>query len=746
MACNPCNMKTDRTASTVISHLYQNPDGEWVLQDNATHSQGVAALAAEFAARFGLDKFGYVAGLLHDLGKQRREFQQYIRQANGLPTTQASCTEHHHAYVGMLAAFKLYAPPLALLIGSIIEGHHRGLYDLQSDRMQQRLHKALPPEIKLPEALHSQAMTDQIKAIQPLGQRDLHMLIRMLFSCLVDADYLDTEAFMTQQPYTVPQNRMSELHETLKLHIAQLEASCARSQLNDIRHYIVQQCRASSHSDRGVFSLTVPTGGGKTISALVWAIAHALNNGMERVIIAIPYTSIIEQTAQVLRSIFGRDAVLEHHSLMDLEQADEDEYTRSIRQKTANWDAPIIVTTNVQLFESLFSHKPSKVRKLHNICNSVIILDEAQALPVTLLNPIIDSLDTLVRKFRCSVLISTATQPVLGREHRGTLPTVKMNGFPMLRELIPTGANLFARMQRTRVSYIDTPITYQTIADCMMQHGNVLCIVNTRRDASEIYKLLPRTATTFHLSKNMHPTHIKQVIGQIKDLLKAGTHTDIKVISTQLIEAGVDIDFPTVMRQEAGLDSIIQAAGRCNREGRLDSGQVSVFKIEGRPPVPGMIARGNDARRALRYQTDIHNPGVIEDYYSRLYQRCDTFDCIEVDKVKHKVSDLLAGLPHFETVGNAFRLINDSTRPVIIACEDNAAEIALLKAGHISRRLLRQLSGYSVSVREYTFNQLLRNGQIECWHQAFHVMTNPLFYDDTGLRLADDLAQEIFIV
>lgn len=741
-------MPTNSIASAVISHLFLNSDGKWIVQDNKTHCQGVAVLAREFAAKFGLGSFGFVAGTLHDLGKCRKEFQRYISLTNGLPADSGSWSEHNHAYVGMLAANKMYAPQIRFLLGSIIEGHHRGLYDCDRDRLAERLGHPFPNDVNLPEAICQEDLLKEAASLQGGERRDFHMTVRMLFSSLVDADYLDTEAFMSQRPYIKPRNQTAELFEALKLHVAKIEESSRKSDINDIRHFIAEQCLAASQSQRGIFSLTVPTGGGKTISSLVWAIAHALKNGMERIIVAIPYTSIIEQTAQILRSIFGEDAVLEHHSLMDLESNDN-EYNgsvRSIRQKTGNWDAPIIVTTNVQLFESLFSHKPSKTRKLHNICNSVIILDEAQALPVSLLNPIMDSLDTLVRRFNCSVLISTATQPVLGREHCGTLPNIKMRGFKAIKEIIPPNADLFGKMKRVDVSYIDKPMTYDEIAESIMNQGNVLCIVNTQRDAYEIYKRLPQNESTIHLSKNMYPVHIKRQIGKIKQLLKSPRCSKLKVVSTQLIEAGVDIDFPVVMRQEAGLDSIIQAAGRCNREGKMACGNVTVFRIEGRTPPPGMIARGNDARRSMPNQTDIHNPLVIEDYYTRLYRRCDTFDRIEVDNRKQSVCELLYGAPQFETVGNAFRLINDCTRPIIISCDDNIADIDALKAGNISKSLLKRLSLYSVSVREYTFNKLLERGMVECWHESFYVLENRLFYGDTGIRLDEDIAQEVFII
>lgn len=574
---------------------------------------------------------------------------------------------------------------------------------------------------------------------------DMQMLIRMLLSCLVDSDYLDTEAFMSNKDISLPQNenQMQILHATLLEHINEIESTCVKNEINDIRHFIVSQCQVASTTERGVFSLTVPTGGGKTLSSMVWAISHALKHSMDRIIIAIPYTSIIEQTAAIFKNIFGEENVIEHHSLVE----NRDEESDTTKHNIENWDAPIVVTTNVQLFESLFSHKPSKVRKLHNICNSVIILDEAQALPITLLNPIIESLRILVRKFGCSLLISTATQPALGQEHRGINPKARLKGFSNITEIIPQKANLFESMKRTEVVSDEACKSYDDIVEDLCKHEKVLCIVNSKKDAYEIYRRLSKVEeNVFHLSKNMYPLHIKDTIDNIKQSLKCPDCSNLKVISTQLIEAGVDIDFPVVFRQEAGLDSIIQAAGRCNREGKLALGKVFVFRIKDRPPFPGLMARGNDARISMYNHNDIHNPKIIEEYYSRLYGRCNSFDEITVKNVKQKVSELLNCRPYYQTVGENFKLISDNTISIIIACRENSKYLTLLKEGKVNKALLRKLSSFSVGIREYTFRNLLKQGMIECYPNDFYVIENPLFYGETGLKIYNETLEEVFIL
>lgn len=732
--------------STIISHCRKKANGQWTIQENDVHCKNVAELSKVFASKLGMASIGYVAGLLHDLGKERKAFQTYIRSVNRKDGSENQGHEHHHAYVGMLASHKLYGPYMGLVLGSIIEAHHRGLYDSKIEDLKERLAKPFPKEIKLPNPILSDQMTAELTSFSKNSERiDIQMLIRMLLSCLVDADYLDTDAFMSDKKISLHQNedQMQILHNTLLEHINKIEQTCDKNEINDIRHSIVLQCQAASAANRGVFSLTVPTGGGKTISSMVWAISHALKHGMDRIIVAIPYTSIIEQTAAIFKNIFGEENVIEHHSLVENRDKESDLTKHSIE----NWDAPIIVTTNVQLFESLFSHKPSKVRKLHNICNSVIILDEAQALPISLLNPIIGCLKSLVRKFGCSLLISTATQPALEKEHSGIRPMVKLEGFSAITEIIPKNADLFEAMQRTEVITDETCKSYDEIVEDLLRYEKVLCIVNSKKDAYEIYSRLSKVEdNVYHLSKNMYPLHIKDTIEKIKQSLKNQDCSNLKVISTQLIEAGVDIDFPVVFRQEAGLDSIIQAAGRCNREGKLALGKVIVFRIKDRPPFPGLIARGNDARISMSNHNDIHNPQIIAEYYSRLYSRCNSFDEIKVKNVKQKVSELLDGPPYFQTVGENFKLISDNTISIIIKCRENSKYLALLKEEKVNKALLRKLSSFSVGVREYTFNNLKKQGMIECYPNDFYVIENPLFYGETGLKIYNETLEEVFIL
>lgn len=390
----------------IISHLYTDNSGNWVIQSNDEHSMGVAKLASQFAGEFGMSEYGKVLGLLHDKGKETDAFQRYIKSESGYDPNIKIIGKHHHAYVGGILAQKYYGKAFSNLFVNQIVSHHTGLHD--TDEIKAIVNQDIPSEVNIyhrKEKLNRPGLNMQAN--------DFHHLARMLFSCLVDADYLDTEAFMDKESSALRKNKdtLKDLLPLLENKLKDLKSKADCSEVNIIRNQILQQCIKMADTPIGFYSLTVPTGGGKTLSSLVWAMKHAIKNGQKRIVIAIPYTSIIVQTASVLRSIFGEENVLEHHSCVDPEQIKDEKLKEKMKLATENWDYPIIVTTNVQLFESMFSNKPSACRKLHNIVNSVIILDEVQTLPTDYLQPIVDSLKTYNKLFNVSFLFTTASQP-----------------------------------------------------------------------------------------------------------------------------------------------------------------------------------------------------------------------------------------------------------------------------------------------------------------------------------------------
>lgn len=682
-----------------ISHLKLNPEtNEWIFQYNEDHQNGVADLVSRFAGEFGMAEWGRVLGLLHDKGKEQKTFQQHILKDSGCEPDTIVEGDFNHAYVGALIAKHLFNnPPYYKFIDNIIMGHHRGLYD--DGEKKEFMKRDIPSDVTIT-SLESTLTLPKISE-----KYDLHVILRMLFSCLVDADRLDTERFMLPEQYEERggKSSMSDLLSILNNHLQDLKSNSADTEVNKIRNEVQQYCIRESENPINFYSLTVPTGGGKTLSSVLWALRHAVKNNLKRIVIAIPYTSIIVQTADVLRNIFGKENVLEHHS--DVNESDIDaDYIKAQKLATENWDYPIIVTTNVQLFESLFSNRPSNCRKIHNIANSVLILDEVQALPIDFLQPIVNVLDTLKRLFNVSVLFTTASQPILSGDIKGTLNSFK--ALPNISEIIPSEANLHDRLRRVKLNINDTPQSYEDIATQLIQHNRVLCIVNTRNDAKEIFARIPQEGLTLHLSRMMCPKHVRETIEKIKVALKDGKETIIRVVSTQLIEAGVDIDFPVVFRQSAGLDSILQAAGRCNREGKLDICTTHVFALQ-KPLPPGLISQANNARLNTTNVDDWFSPSAMKLYFKNLYSRQENFDKKDISK------DLYCNELNFETASNKFRLIDEKTTSVIVNWENSLNLVEQLKTKGLSYSLTKEISQYSVNVRDNDLKKLIEAGVIE---------------------------------
>lgn len=717
-----------------ISHIRILNDS-FEFQSNEEHQQGVAKMAAEFADAFGMKEYGELLGLLHDKGKEQESFQQHIKKESGFQPNIKVSGNYHHAYVGALL-LKKHFPQIALLLTNCIAGHHRGLYDAGDEK---ELLKNLIPQDVTDEVPQIDIQLPQIK----LEVADLHHLERMLFSCLVDADYLDTENFMQPDQTRLRGTKasMSELLQKLQLWLDALKEKSEDTPVNHIRNYVQEQCVSAGNTETGVFSLTVPTGGGKTLSSVLWALHHAVRNNLQRIIIAIPYTSIIVQTAHVLKNIFGEENVLEHHSNIDYSNNKDSELTSRLLLATENWDYPIIVTTNVQLFESLFSNRPSACRKLHNITKSVLILDEVQTLPIDFLRPIVDSLKTLNRVFGTSILFTTASQPVLTGDLEGENTLIKIKGFSHIKEIVPSDAKLYDKLRRVDLKIDDSAQDYEEIATQLSQHKRVLCIVNTRKDAKEIFERLPKEGITLHLSRMMCPQHIRETIEQIKEALTNEENEIIRVVATQLIEAGVDIDFPIVFRQQAGLDSILQAAGRCNREGKLKRGITQVFSLQKISNLPrGFISRTNSARMALAKDSDWFSPETMQQYFRQLYSRTQTFDSKDIKSL------LYNSYMQFETAAKTFQLIEDNTIPIIINWKDSLSLIDDVEKFTPSYSRMKQLAQYTVSVRQQDFDKLKEAGAIEELFQNIFVVRDKLFYDENvGLITTNHWIEEILI-
>lgn len=706
------------------------PPDKWQPLDE--HLKAVAEKAREFASAFDSGDWGYNAGWLHDLGKAADAFQAYLMRENGLDDSKYDGVGrgrvNHSSAGAALAAEKLGLP--GRLLAYLAAGHHAGLPDWHSaDTGQAALSARLPEGRENLVSIRSYA-EELLTKLQLLSRpppaikhpEDYHLWIRMLFSCLVDADFLNTEAVM--QPEQLGQRsgflQISELKEAFDRHMLEMTQTAPATPVNTVRREILDACRAAATQSPGLFSLTVPTGGGKTLSSMAFALRHAVKYGKRRVIYVIPYTSIIEQTAGIFARILGAENVIEHHSNL----APQRETQRS-RLAAENWDAPIVVTTNVQFFESLYAAKSSRCRKLHNVVNSVVILDEAQLLPPELLMPCVDALNQLVRNYGMTMVLCTATQPALPNLDKPT-------------EIIPPSANLYQRLQRVdyRLPVLSDvmPVMWEDLAVTLRKYDQVLCVVNTRRDCYDLFRLMPEG--TIHLSALMCGKHRSAVIRLIRWRLKKGLST--RVISTQLVEAGVDIDFPVVYRALAGLDSITQAAGRCNREGKLNAkglmGQTHVF-VPPKPAPGGLLLKGENTTRELFALSgfDPQQPEACTRYFNLFYSKVnDTGSRFRDWLVRDVNPDLFF---QFRTAAEKFKLIDDQTqRPVIVRRGKSIELLTQLRFAGPTREIMRQLQRYTVNLPTRMVDAMIADGRLEEVDakkaQGIIAQSNLKLYDD----------------
>lgn len=695
-----------------IAHLTEDKR----VQKLVDHCENTAKLTGNFAAVFDEEKIGYQTGLLHDIGKYSQEFQKYIRGNGSSPDhSTAGCQECKR---NMFSAF-------------CIAGHHAGLPDLgtpgdtsSTPTLQGRVKKkvkdyqAFRKEISVPVAASS------IPPKHAMGNDgfDACFFTRMLYSCLVDADFLDTEAFMkSEAPERGRFDSLETLWEKLQKKIAQFDPTS--SELNRKRCDILSQCQTAAQWKPGVFTLTIPTGGGKTISSMTFAMEHARKYDKQRIIYVIPYTSIIEQTADVFREIFGAENVLEHHASVNYQESLQREGNiDKMKLAAENWDAPIVVTTNVQFFESLFANRSSKCRKLHNIANSVVIFDEAQMLPIPYLKPCVQTIAELAENYRVSAVLCTATQPALDTYFPAEVS---------IREMIPNAAELYESFRRVTIQ-VDGKTEIDALAQTLMEHEEVLCIVNSRRKAQNLFSLC-EADETYHLSTLMAPKHRRAVLQEVKRRLKKSL--PCKLIATTVVEAGVDVDFPSVYREQSGLDSVLQAAGRCNREGKRSAQEsiVHMFALPGALPAIMQQAAGmmrETIREAEKRQFDIGSPESVRYYFDQLHRlKEDELDSKQI----MKYSNCMA----FAEIAKRFNLIENDTRSVFVPLDEEAERIAeRLKGGEYSRDLLRKAAPYIVSIYPNHFEALAGVGALTQLHDDLAILEDMSKYTDkTGLEL-----------
>ena len=692
------------------------------------HLHGTAERCAGFAAVFGEAARGRLLGAAHDIGKCSDAFQKRLHGGSRVD----------HATAGALECAGIGED----LAACCIVGHHGGLPDYGNPhtdaagmptcvgRLKKGQRGGIPPyhcTEKLPAPGPQPAFTDFFTYA---------LWTRMLYSCLVDADYLDTEAFMSDDP--LPRggyDPLPVLLERLDAHIQHFFPG--KSPLDRNRCTILRQCIDDAAQPRGIYTLTVPTGGGKTISSLAFALHHAVTHGLDRVIYVIPYTSVIEQNADVFRKILGDRNVVEHHSGVQFDDGEETNENNLFQRLAAeNWDAPVIVTTAVQFFESLYANRSSQCCKLHNIANSVIIFDEAQMLPACHLKPCVGVIANLVSHFRCTAVLCTATQPVLSDLFHAFSSELALRPLCSQAPIDPAAFR--------RVTYRDGgTLSDEALAEELRAHTQVLCIVNTRQTAQTLYDRLPPEGR-FHLSTLMYPAHRRTVLDTIRERLKGGL--PCRVVSTSLIEAGVDIRFPAVFREIAGLDSIVQAAGRCNRAGKDAARDHIVTYFRSEHPVP-LLQKLNihAAQEALRGGSAPDDPETITRYFTALRSLMgDQTDKQEI--VKALREGLRGCLLPFETVAGRFHLIDQATCTIYIPLGEGKSLCRKFLDKTANREDYRRAGQFSVSVYQQHYHALAAAGDILPLSETEAVLCNPALYDpDVGLSLKADPGKAEFI-
>lgn len=689
-------------------------------QPLAEHLRNTAELAGAFAGKFHCSEWGYSCGLLHDIGKYSKEFQERILGKE---------RKVDHATAGAIEMKNSRNYPAAYCIA----GHHAGLPDggssaddSTSSTLQGRFKKkvadyrAFQNEIEIPPV--------EPPRLEVLDRKEgffgVTFFIRMIYSCLVDADFLDTEQFMRNLERSYPYVSMEVLWDRLSKKIETWLCCEEDNTLNAHRTAILRACIEKGREDQGIYHLTVPTGGGKTISSMAFALQHAVTHGLDRIIYVIPYTSIIEQNARVFADILGEDQVLEHHGNAAYRDGEE----LNVKQLASeNWDAPVVVTTNVQFFESLFSNRSSKCRKLHNISNSVLVFDEAQMLPVDYLQPCVRAVSELVLNYGCTAILCTATQPALDK----LLPKALARG-----EICPEVAVQYDFFRRTQLLRIGE-LTQEELADRLKTEEQVLCILNTRKQVQEVYESLGEREGLYHLSTYMYPVHRREKLHEIEERLKAGQ--PCCVIATSLVEAGVDLDFQTVYRELAGLDSILQAAGRCNREGKreLSDSRTCIFQFvrEERKRNDNIKQASAVTERIMEEYSDIGSLEAIDEYFRRLfYIKGEGLDKKGI--LKRLNQSRPDGIP-FRTVAEEFHMIESADKKIFIPRTPEAQEIEnRLRYGELSRQLMRKAEQYSVSVFERVYESFSEAGMLDEIDETMAVLRNlDQYSDDVGLKV-----------
>jgi CRISPR-associated endonuclease/helicase Cas3 len=699
------------------------------------HLNSVAEKAGEFAEPFFAKTWALILGRNHDLGKGTRPWQAYLRRVNNIIDEFSQYYEGHptHAFTGAKWLYK-FSKDVGKLMAYCIAGHHGGLpnWDGSSEsnlknRMAHQYAKVMIEDsiLELPTQLPFSPDKDRFGF-------QLQFFVRMLFSCLVDADYLDTEAWLNREKskWRGGYQNFDKIHTKFWNAFNMLrEEADKKSRVNIQRESVLHDCIKAAEMERGFFSLTVPTGGGKTLASMAFALNYAVKHSMRRIIYVIPFTSIIEQNAKVFRDMIGDDSVLEHHCNFIPDDSDW-----KTKLASENWDAPVVVTTNVQFFNSFYANKPSKCRKLHNVSESIVIFDEVQAIPVEKLKPCLEVINELTKNYGVTTVLCTATQPAIQYSDQF------QSGLKNIYEIVQDVPALFSELKRTEEEYIGE-LNHTEVADRLAGHKQVLCIVNTRQQALDTFNALPKSDNNIHLSALMYPAHRKEILEDIRRRLNNGK--PCRVVSTQLIEAGVDVDFPCVYRTVAGIDSIAQAAGRCNRNGasRIPR-KVLILRFPEEMECSYFRQAAQSAAKLFKsFSGDLTSPECVHqyfiDYFWKNEQRMDS------DRIVDLCLTAQSGNIQFRDIAE-FEMIKTATIPVIIALQDDASELVRqLKYADNKGGILRRLQQYTVQVYSHQFSEICD------WLEkpipgVFVLNSDQIYSEKTGLQCKPPEGQAFF--
>ncbi len=706
------------------------------------HLMGTAQKAGEFAIPE-LSEIAKLAGLWHDIGKYAASFQEKLNgKQNRYPHAAPGAIE-------LMERIDKSQRPLACMLAYCIAGHHTGLPnggskydDPDSDSLWAALNRkkryvgdwdysTYQAEVALPQtdsAAFQKLLTGGRAVSREEFAEKYAFLTRYLFSCLTDADFLDTEQYYAPEINRSSQQDFVSAADAVS---ARLSGFRAETKLQKARAVLQAQAFAAAEKSSGISILNMPTGSGKTLCSLQIAMQKLRASGgrLKRIIYVIPFTGIIEQTAAEFEALIGAHVtVLQHHSNFSYEDVPDADTAKKLRLAAENWDSPVIITTAVQFFESLYHYKSSHLRKLHNLADAVIVLDEIHMLPIRRLQPCLRALGYISGMLHSEILLLSATMPDLAAQFRRFVPECPIN------ELItdPTSFVDFAKCSYHNLGDTD----FETIVQKASESRSSLIVVNRRADAREIYRML--SGNKFHLSTYMTPHDRSETVRRIREALSGGEQ--VTVVSTSLIEAGVDLDFETVFRELAGLDNILQSGGRCNREGKRDHGDVYIFRTEHKPHRDLQIRAALTDELMTQYD-DITSPDCIRTYYDRLYSHHDA---------QIMASSIANGVPpldrktgfvniEFRSYANEFQMIEGETVPVVINnCDATAKLLACLRHG--DRSVLRKLQQYSVSLRKYgELDKYMPQIVSEYEHTGVLVLNDSeCYHDDIGLHLREE--------